>query len=186
MIQGQDVIIQRINSKTLDSFPRSLMLVGDLGSGKHQVCNYISKKFSLNQIDITNNLDVDFIEELYNRVEPYLYTIRINELSIKDENSILKFIEEPLKNSFIVLIAETTNGLLSTIVNRCQIWYLQNYTTDILKQFLEGANEKILEVATTPGQILALKEEPFEDMIHLADTIITKIKFATFLQILSN
>ena len=179
MIQGQDILLQKINSKSLDSFPRSLMLVGDVGSGRHQLCNYIADKFSLTQLDITGNLDVDFIEELYNRVEPYLYTIRVNELSVKDENSILKFIEEPLKNSFIILIAETTNGLLSTIINRCQIWYLQNYTEDFLRQFLNGSNDSILEVATTPGQVLALREQSFESMIQLADTIITKIKQAS-------
>ena len=178
MIQGQSKIMDKIDSKTLDTFPRSLMLVGDRGSGRHQICNYIAERFHLNQIDITGNLEQEFIDEIYNRVEPYLYIIRVNELSVKDENSILKFIEEPLKNSFIVLIAETTNGLLTTIVNRCQIWRLENYTENFLKQFVDESCPYLLTVATTPGQIIELKQQPVEDMIKLADKIIDNIAIA--------
>lgn len=175
MIKGQDKIINEINRKTLDTFPRSLMLVGDKGSGKHQLCNYIAERFNLQQLDITGNLEPEFIDEIYNRVEPYLYIIMINELSVKDENSILKFIEEPLKNSFIVLIAETTNGLLSTIVNRCQIWRLENYSQEFLRQFVDDETQYLLTVATTPGQIIALKQQPVKEMILLADKIIDNI-----------
>lgn len=179
MIQGQDKIIEKINVSTLDSFPRSLMLVGDKGAGKHQICNYISEKFNLQMLDITGNLEPEFIDEIYNRVEPYLYIIRVNELSVKDENSILKFIEEPLKNSFIVLIAETTNGLLTTIVNRCQIWRLENYTRAFLSQFVDKDTEYLLTVANTPGMILELKQQPVSDMIKLADKIIDNIDRAS-------
>lgn len=184
MIQGQEKICEKVNRLTLDKFPRSLMLVGAYGSGKHMIVDYISKKFNLQVIDITKNLDKDSIEELYDRVEPYLYIIRANELSVKDENTILKFIEEPLKNSYIVLLAETEIGLLQTILNRCQIWYLQNYNIEFLRQFTDG-DDLVLEIATTPGQVKDLRNNNFKDMLDLADKIVDNIHLASVANTLS-
>lgn len=179
MIIGQEKICSLIDNTSLDDFPRSLMLVGARGGGKHLLCNYIASRFNLTVIDLTDTLDLETIEEIYNRVEPYLYLIRINEISVKEENLILKFLEEPLKNSFIVLIAETDMGILQTIINRCQIWYLQNYKREYLKTFLKTDNELVLEIAQTPGQVMELSECPFSEFIELADKIIDKISVAS-------
>lgn len=179
MIKGQEKICNRIDSLTLDLFPRTLMLVGPKGSGKHLLVDYAAKRFNLNVVDITTSLDQESIEELYNRVEPYLYIIRANDISVKEENTILKFIEEPLKNSYIILIAETDIGILQTILNRCQIWYLQNYKKEFLKEFLTTDNEYILEIATTPGQVKELCNINFSDMLLLVNKIINNIHVAS-------
>lgn len=178
MITGQEKICNQIDKLTLDSFPRSLMLVGPKGAGKHLIVEYIANKFNLQVIDITTTLDQESIEELYNRVEPYLYIIQANELSVKEENTILKFVEEPLKNSYIILLAETDIGILPTILNRCQIWYLQNYTKEFLKTFVT-TNDYVLDIATTPGQVISLCNTSFDDMLQLADKIIDKIHIAS-------
>lgn len=179
MITGQEKLCSRIDNLTIDSFPRTLMLVGPQGSGKHLLVDYCANKLNLQVIDITTTLTQDYIEELYNRVEPYVYLIRANELSVKEENTILKFIEEPLKNSYIILIAETDNGILQTILNRCQIWYLQNYSRETLKQFLTTDNEYILSIASTPGQVIELCNTSFSDMLDLANKIVSKIEIAS-------
>lgn len=179
MIRGQEKICNQIDALTLDAFPRSLMLVGPRGSGKHLIVDYIATRFNLSVLDITTTLDQESIEEIYNRVEPYIYIIKANQLSIKEENAILKFIEEPLKNSYVVLLAETDIGLLQTIVNRCQIWYLQNYTKDLLRTFVQNGNEYVLTIARTPGHVLELCNVPFTEMIQLADKIIDKIHIAS-------
>ncbi len=179
MILGQEKICLKIDSLTLDLFPRSLMLVGPKGSGKHMIAEYVSKKFKLTLRDITTTLDQDTIEELYNRVEPYLYIINANELTVKEENTILKFIEEPLKNSYIILLAETDIGILHTIINRCQIWYLQNYSKEFLKTFVTDNNLYVLDVATTPGQVIELCKSPLMEMVQLATKIIDKIDVAS-------
>lgn len=179
MIKGQEKICNQVDSLTLDQLPRSLMLVGARGSGKHLIVDYIATRFNLTVLDITTSLNQEYIEELYNRVEPYIYIIKANELSVKEENAILKFIEEPLKNSYIVLLAETDIGLLNTIVNRCQIWYLQNYSKEVLSTFVTNNNDYVLNIATTPGQVIELCAVSFNDMIALADKIIDKIHVAS-------
>lgn len=179
MIQGQEKICSLIDNSTLDSFPRTLMLVGSRGSGKHLLCNYISDKFNLTTVDLTETINQETIDEIYNRVEPYLYTININAVSVKEENTILKFLEEPLKNSFIILLAETDNGILQTIINRCQIWYLQPYKKSFLESFMKCDNSFILEIAQTPGMVIELSNAPLEGMIELADKILAKIGIAS-------
>lgn len=178
MVTGQEKICNLIEKSTLDTFPRTLMLVGPEGSGKHLLCNEIKDKFQLISFDITEMLTLDTINEIYQKVEPYLYLIRINEISIREENIILKLLEEPLKNSYIILLAESVNDILPTILNRCQIWYLQNYTREYLSTFVDK-NLSILDIAETPGQAIALSSEDFQNMIILADKMITKIHVAT-------
>lgn len=179
MVIGQEKICNRIASLTIDDFPRSLMLVGPQGAGKHLLCREIAERFSLPQMDITNELTLENIEEMYNRVEPYLYIIRVNEISVKEENTILKFLEEPLKNAFIVLIAETDNGILQTILNRCQIWYLQPYKKEFLASFVTDPNSLVLMIADTPGQVQLLSSINLTEALALADKIITKIHMAS-------
>lgn len=179
MIVGQEKLCWLIDSKSLDTFPRSLMLVGLRGAGKHLVCDYIAQHLRLPMSDITDSLDLETLDEIYQKVEPSIYTIRINEISVQKENLILKFLEEPLKNTYIILMAETEIGVLQTVLNRCQIWHMQHYSREVLSTFIENGNYEVLEVAQTPGQVKALCSYPFNDMIALADKIIGRISGAT-------
>ena len=176
MIKGQEKICTFIDNCTLDNFPRTLLLVGDKGSGKHLICDYISKKFQLITIDISDRLSQDIIEEINLRVEPTLYIIDGNKLTIKSQNVILKFLEEPLKNSFIVIPIENTTSLLDTVLNRCQLLTLANYSREQLKEYTQ--NDLILEIANTPGQVKDLNCEDVQSMLELASKIIDKIAIA--------
>lgn len=184
MVTGQEKICNLIEKSTLDTFPRSLILVGPSGSGKHLLCNEIARKFQLHIFDITEMLNIEIIDEIYSKVEPYIYVIRLNEISVKEENTILKFLEEPLKNSYIILLAEYTNGVLPTILNRCQVWHLQNYSKNYLSTFTNG-NDLLLDIVETPGQAIALANESFTEMLDLADKMICKIASASIPNTLS-
>ena len=64
-IIGQTKLINRINSFTIDSLPHSILMIGDLGCGKHTLCKYIADKFGL-EISIlkrqkTKNITVNTI-----------------------------------------------------------------------------------------------------------------------------
>ena len=72
---GQEKLINQIDKLTLDTFPHSTMLVGDLGSGKHTICDYITNKFGLPKFDITDKISQETIEEIYTKVEPIFYII---------------------------------------------------------------------------------------------------------------
>ena len=179
MIKGQEKICCKIHNSTLDTFPRTLMLVGEKGAGKQTLCNYACDFLNLTQVDITDKLTLEVLEDINAQVEPYMYVIRINEISVKEENTILKFLEEPLKNSFIMLLADTEIGILQTILNRCQIWHLQHYSRDVLKEFLTIEDNRVLDIAHTPGMVKRMCECQFSDMVILAEKIINKISVAS-------
>lgn len=181
-ILGQSKLLQYIDNHTLVSFPRTVMLEGDVGSGRHLIANYISEKFQLSQEDISESLSYEKIEEITLRAIPYLYIIDSDKLTIKNENVILKFLEEPLKNAYIILLARDKYNVIETIRNRCQILSLAKYSRDCLKSFIDNPAEEniILTICKTPGQIHKIQSYPIKDMLDLCIKIFDKIAEASF------
>ncbi len=188
MIIGQEKIRSRIDSSTVDTFPRTLMLLGDYGSGKHTVVNYIASKFNLEIEDISNNLTLEYIDNINQRVSPYVYIIESNKLTIKNENVILKFLEEPLKNSFVVVLSERRHSIIPTILNRCQIWEMESYDYTFLKSFIKDLSvdsDILLKLANTPGKVIEYQTHPIDEMIKLAFKIFDNIEKANIANILT-
>ena len=169
-IVGQESLISLIDSKNRDTFPRSVILLGQRGSGKHLITNYIGSKLNYSVVDITDKLDLEFITSLYLKPEPNIYVIEMKKLTIREQNMILKFLEEPLKNAYIILLAEVKNQMLDTIVNRCQIWTLKPYAKELLSEFTD--NKQILSIAKTPGMLLELETVDIADVILLCKKIL--------------
>lgn len=182
MIIGQDEIINLIDKYSLDTFPHSIIIEGDEGSGKHSIVDYISSKLNLEIVNLTNaELTLDYLEDMQLRVKPYVYIINGDELRVSDQNTILKFIEEPLNNSIFIIIVKNVRRLLKTIRNRCQVLKLKPYTKDILKMFVEDTNNyRILDICKTPGLVLKFKDINVIEYIQLAEKIIDKIGIASF------
>lgn len=176
-IVGQDSLLNLISSKTRDTFPRSVVLLGSKGSGKHLISKYISEHLNHDLIDVTDKLDLEFINSLYLKPEPHIYMIEVKKLSIREQNMILKFLEEPLKNAYIILLAETKNQMLDTIVNRCLVWTLKPYSKELLREFT--CNEQILAIAKTPGMLMELEETKIDDIVLLCNKIIENIDKAS-------
>lgn len=183
MMVGQKRLLNKIHQFTISSFPNSLILCGDTGSGKTLLVKEISNTLNLQVLDISQKLTQEALEEIYLRVEPYIYVIKQDYLSEKCQNSLLKFLEEPLKNAFVILLVENINILLSTIVNRCQIWELDKYTREELSQFLEeSSDDDILNIAKTPGQMLNMQSSnnDFNALKNLVETMLSKLHLASF------
>lgn len=180
---GQEKIIDYIENKTRDTFPRSLILLGEKGCGKHTVTEIIADRLNLQVVDITDNLNFDYLLNLQQKPEPFIYLIRAVDTTIKAQNAMLKFVEEPLKNSFIVIIAENSNQLLPTVYNRCQVLNFKPYSKEELKNFTN--NDFIIEVAKTPGQVKLLESSNIDDLVVLCNKIVTKIGVANVPNVLT-
>jgi hypothetical protein len=61
-------------------------------------------------------------------------------------NKILKFLEEPPKNTFIILCAPSTNDILPTILSRCQIVNVPRISDDDILTSLQN-HESAKEIA---------------------------------------
>lgn len=177
-ILNQEKIVDNINKLTLDTFPRSLLLVGEKGSGKHLIVQYISYHLGLEVKDITSNISLETINDIYINPSPCIYLINGVELTDKKENVILKFLEEPLKNSFIIVLCEKKRQLLPTIVNRCIVWELEKYTLKSLRYFTE--DDFLLKISDTPGQVKVFEKQNIEEVFNLCNLIIDKISNASY------
>lgn len=181
MIKYQDTILNWISSQSLANFPKTILIEGSRGSGKHSLCNYIASTFNIELKDITDSISLDTINSTYLEVLPKLYLIDSSMLTEKQENTILKFLEEPPMNSIIAVLCEHKNTLLETIQNRCYKISLKVYSTDELLSFCSCDDYLELRVilADTPGEMLALNSCNISEMINLCNLIIDKIAIAS-------
>ena len=180
---GQKKLLGTIDSFTLSTLPRTIMLCGASGSGRHTICSYIATKFGLELIDITEKISLDTIVEAMQQVEPHLYIVDMDNVSEKEQNVILKFLEEPLKNSYIILIVGNRFKLLQTIQNRCIVWHMDLYSTVELSTFFDGVDSNRVEILKhityTPGKIIEYKSQPIVEMYELANKMYDNIGKAT-------
>lgn len=187
MIIGQDKIINKINNCTLDTLPHTLMLMGYQGSGKHLISKYIADRFNLEYYDITEDISDSLIEEINLKVNPTVYVIDSSRFKRAElcENKILKFLEEPNKATFIIVLTESKASVLPTVLNRCQVWELEKYTKETLATFANNPTDTLLEIAKTPGDVIKAEKQDVKAMIELADKIYLNIARANFANILT-
>ena len=159
-IIGQDKLINKINSTNIDDWPSSTILLGDVGCGKHTVLNYITNRYNLKQIELTKNLNQESIEAAYQRVEPCLYYFDAKLLSEKQQNMLLKFIEEPLSGSFIVILCDNRSRLLPTVLNITSDFSIYIENRDLLVRILSKTG---YEIACKPEGAFYLFIKSLED-----------------------
>lgn len=192
-MQGQTKIISLIDScVSFDDLPQTLLFVGEFGSGRHMLCNYIADKFSVECVDLNKKLlkqDSKDTTSLHDRIEHIyfedtykLYVLNMDDPAIqeKHQNAILKFLEEPPASLHIILIAENTTSIISTVLNRCEVYYLQSYSDDFLKSFITNkANEEIvLQIAKTPGQIMLCNRLNLNNIVSYANLVVEKAGYS--------
>ena len=75
-------------------------------------------------------------------------------MTISASNSILKILEEPASNNFLILIAENARKLMPTISSRCQIIQLTHRANNEMEKWLSqnGLNRKEIENALVSGE----------------------------------
>lgn len=179
---GQDALKEYLNKSNLDTFPRTLMLLGEDGCGKHLFCSMIAEKFNMSLINITDNLKMETLDSIMTSANVNLYVIDGYDITIKEQNVILKFLEEPLKNVYIAILGYNKNQFLDTIANRCQVMTFKPYTNEELKGFIdfECDIDKLLRIARTPGRIKILKDYNMSEYYSLADKIISKLSISNY------
>ena len=70
---GQINLINKLNKYSIDTFPRTTLLIGDKGSGKHLICDYISKNILKLPLYELKDLSNELITEINLSSNPYIY-----------------------------------------------------------------------------------------------------------------
>lgn len=175
---GQLKLINQINNYTYSSLPHSILLLGKKGSGKHTLASYIANKFNLSLIDITEKVLEEDLNNYYISATQLLLLIDLNSITEKEQNKLLKLVEEPPLNCYIALLCNSKDLVLQTLTHRCTELLLENYSKEELQQFTD--KEIDTDIFQTPGQIINFNFNTLKDTLELVDKIINKIDKANF------
>lgn len=193
MMIGQERLRNQINNLTLDTFPKSLLIIGDEGSGKHMLCNEIAEHLNLPLIELDDGVTLVTINEIYISVIPSIYLLDMDKIASSrrndiQQNKLLKLLEEPPASAFIILLSETKHNIISTILNRCQIWTVDEYSYQEKIAIYGKADEFIREhhkCIAQPGQLINASTNDTEYLDRLTTNIIDNIYRANMANILS-
>ena len=208
-------IDKKISSIDLTNLSHALIVEGQEGVGKNQICQYLingllSEKNSKNLIknnshpdlfcinnetlisyfqredkdklkNKTKKIPVGFIREAINFVllksglskNKILFIDGAENLTISSQNALLKTLEEPPQNTYIIIQSNRFKCLNQTIYSRCQLIHFNNLSQDELydwaEDILQNKNDKsIIPSYMTPKKVSQLIEDGlFEDLKKL-------------------
>lgn len=184
---GQKYLVGTIDKLIQEnSLPRTILFEGEYGCGKHTITKEISKQLGYELVDLTDSIKLEVLQEIQLNPYPKVYLINCDEITVKEQNMILKFLEEPLKNSYIILITTSKQKLLQTVVNRCQCYTFEAYGREELDEFIEPeSSDYIRTFGTTPGWIKILSNCNIDEIVSLCEKIFLKINVANYSNVLT-
>ncbi len=208
-------IDKKISSIDLTNLSHALIVEGQEGVGKNQICQYLingllNEKNSKNLIknnshpdlfcinnetlisyfqredkdklkNKTKKIPVGFIREAIDFVmlksglskNKILFIDGAENLTISSQNALLKTLEEPPQNTYIIIQSNRFKCLNQTIYSRCQLIHFNNLSQDELynwaEDILQNKNDKsIIPSYMTPKKVSQLIEDGlFEDLKKL-------------------
>ena len=185
-IIGLESIKKNVENYTLDTLPHSIIILGKQGSGKHVIVNLICEKFNFELIDITKDLSEELVENIYRYPNIRSYMIDLRLITEKNQNIILKLFEEPPVNAFIFILANNSNQVLPTVLNRGLTIYIPRYDYNDLIVFAKSKNinlqDRYKHIIETPGDILSLysNNTNLDKLEELIDKISSKLNIASY------
>ena len=214
-------IDKKITSIDLNNLSHALIVEGQEGVGKNQICLYLingllNEKNSQNLIknnshpdlfcinnetlisyfqredkdklkNKTKKIPVGFIREAIDFVmlksglskNKILFIDGAENLTISSQNALLKTLEEPPQNTYIIIQSNRFKCLNQTIYSRCQLIHFNNLSQDELyswaEDILQNKNDKsVIPSYMTPKKVSQLIEDGlFEDLKILNNHLCT-------------
>ena len=185
---GQIELRNRIDTLiSKNTFPLFSILSGPKDSGKHTLCNYIANKLNEDIYFYGNSMEeidrfIDFISNRTNNVTCVLEDIDTATTAVK--NAILKCIEEPSKNTHILLLANNKDQLLETIKSRGMIFEISPYSKSELEEYIKSIDSSIdstnyLKICSYIGEIKKALEVDINELLDFSLKVLTNINKST-------
>lgn len=192
---GQSNILK----KYIDNFPSPTILIGPKGYGKKTLVNTIASMKYLDIIHISKPISNELKTKLFTYTNKAIICIDLTTSAyIKQimsiQNSVLKLIEDLPSNFKLFILVEDESYLLDTILNRCFIQFLDDYTEKELRLIAKEYNsdninkysEKEIQYINSPRDILLnVPVNTINEIENLIDTIFSSIHRANVSNTLS-
>jgi DNA polymerase III delta prime subunit len=181
-IIGQNKLLSKIDTYyTMKSLPKTLMFLGPSGCGKHAVAKYVAETFKLDYKEIKEDVSNIELEDCQYSTINTLYVVNLNEFTEKQQNIFLKTLEEPSKTVYFILLANSEAGVLPTILNRCIKHNFEPYTKEQIEQITNtSVDDSAFKIFQTPGKLINLTENSFNNIIDLASKTVINISKAEY------
>lgn len=181
-IIGQSKLLSKINTYyTTKHLPKTMMFIGPLGCGKHTLAKYISEKFELDYAEINENISNEELADYLHCTIDTLYVIDLNKFTEKQQNQFLRWIEEPTKSAYFLLLTNSEAGILNTILNRCIKHYFEPYTKEQIEQITNtSVNDLAFKIFQTPGKLLNITDSSLQSLLDLANKVVHNIGTASY------
>ena len=187
-VVGQEKLVKILDGYTLMTVPRTMLFLGPDGCGKGWISARFAEQLDLEWIEISSDITSEKLTEYYQCPIPKMYFINLKKFDEKQQNKILKFIEEPSSNMYIILRAESEVGILQTILNRCVKYTFEEYTSEQLQEFawaIKCNDSRIYKICKTPGQLNNLPDDNLDSIFTLCETIVKALPNAGYANTLS-
>ena len=132
LISGDDGIGKSILAEILGK----LILNGDLNREYVDIINYKPSKASFGVDDVRNIID-EVNKKPFEGDKKVIIIHEGNKLTIQAQNALLKTIEEPPMEVYIIILCESLELILATIKSRCEIYKLTPLTKEELYRYIE-------------------------------------------------
>lgn len=186
---GQQHNINLINTFIANNnLPHFIILEGAEGSGKKTLLSYIAKKLNTDIIFFENSVAGvrELIDVCYTQTKPLIYSIvNCQQLHGIAQNALLKIVEEPPKNAYIILCTNS-HTLLPTIYSRAIVIKLEDYTKAELATFISitHSSDTVLKYAKNCGDIIKLNTINISEIEQLCENIINNINKSNITSVL--
>ncbi len=178
-IIGQTKLVNKLSGYSFNSMPKTMLLIGESGCGKHFVTKKFVEYLGVIFQEINAQTTSEQLTEYFQNPLQTIYVLNMSEIPERQQHRYLKFIEEPSTNMRVILLAESEVGILPTILNRCVKFTFEDYTVEQLKQLswaTQADNPIIYEICRTPGQLLNLAQ--IDNLAALKDFCINILRTA--------
>lgn len=189
---GQERLRKEVFSIPIGKLSHALIFIGDSGCGKHTMLKEISNLHGLCYKEISTSIDADLIKVMSDSIRPTMYVIDAGAVTEREQNALLKFLEEPTPMAYIAFTCQNANELLPTIHGRCIKYTFDAYSMLELKEYAkaeginleeEGSDDSsdaiptnlITTLITTPGQLSSLYKVGFKGLNDLCTKIVVGI-----------
>lgn len=171
-----------------NKFPVFSIIAGPKDSGKRTLCNYISKKIQADLFFFDNKIEDihNFIDIANNQTRKVIYVLQdIDSASTNVKNALLKIVEEPVKNSIVILLCTNKDQLLPTIRSRGVLFELVPYSQAELLEWVEKSKTEVvdlnncLKVCSYIGELKNAAAVKVNELLEYATKIINNINNST-------
>lgn len=176
---GQDKLYNQLLSATQQGFPKSSILIGPNGCGKHTLASWLAIELQSDLVFFDLKADLESINDLDYSTKPTLLVLDLTEVVEKQQNQFLKLVEEPPKNTRVLILTVSEANVLPTLLNRCVKFYFAEYASETLMKLYPNIHDpEIFYICRTPGQLLDIEpgqiKKLHEDCLNFISFLHTK------------